>query len=231
MCKLTGFTKQISAMLLSGILVIGSVSGSVFAASTDADSGQTSEIAEEMFTEDTSEEPAAAGEMSEIEETFEEPAAAGKQEIADEGTEQAVSVQESEEDYAAEESADAVTSEENPVEEEVVTEFTEDTSDVPVGAGETTQVEETSEAPASTADLTEEASAEHEAQYYTVTLDANGGFFENEWDNSIGDYAQQAEVVEKHVPVDGTVAAFPIFTDPDGHGTAGQQDNSPVIGK
>ena len=109
MSKLTGFTKQISAMLLSGILVIGSVSGSVFAASTDADSGQTSEIAEEMFTEDTSEEPAAAGEMSEIEETFEEPAAAGKQEIADEGTEQAVSVQESEEDYAAEESADAVT--------------------------------------------------------------------------------------------------------------------------
>ena len=128
MSKLTGFTKQISAMLLSGILVIGSVSGSVFAASTDADSGQTSEIAEEMFTEDTSEEPAAAGE-----------------------------------------------------------------------------------------NYSEETSAEEAAvQYYTVTLDANGGYFENEWDDSIGDYAQQAEVIEKHIPVGWAVAAIPVFTDQDG---------------
>ena len=221
MCKLTGFTKQISAMLLSGILVIGSVSGSVFAASTDADSGQTSEIAEEMFTEDTSEEPAAAGEMSEIEETFEEPAAAGKQEIADEGTEQAVSVQESEEDYAAEESADAVTSEESLVEEDVVTDFKEDTSDVPADAGNMSQVEDTSEVPEDAWQTVEEALAEEaeEAQYYTITLDANGGYFENEWDDALGDYAQQAEVVEKHIPVDGTVVAFPVFTDQDGQST------------
>ena len=221
MSKLTGFTKQISAMLLSGILVIGSVSGSVFAASTDADSGQTSEIAEEMFTEDTSEEPAAAGEMSEIEETFEEPAAAGKQEIADEGTEQAVSVQESEEDYAAEESADAVTSEESLVEEDVVTDFKEDTSDVPADAGNMSQVEDTSEVPEDAWQTVEEALAEEaeEAQYYTITLDANGGYFENEWDDALGDYAQQAEVVEKHIPVDGTVVAFPVFTDQDGQST------------
>ena len=221
MSKLTGLTKRITAMLLSGILVIGSVSGSVFAASTDADSGQTSEIAEEMFTEDTSEEPAAAGEMSEIEETFEEPAVAGKQEIADEGTEQAVSVQESEEDYAAEESADAVTSEESLVEEDVVTGFKEDTSDVPADAGNMSQVEDTSEVPEDAWQTVEEALAEEaeEAQYYTITLDANGGYFENEWDDALGDYAQQAEVVEKHIPVDGTVVAFPVFTDQDGQST------------
>ncbi|SDK74018.1 repeat domain (List_Bact_rpt), partial [Sarcina sp. DSM 11001] len=135
-------SKRITAMLLSGMLVIGSAPCSVFAASTDVDPGQTSEIAEEMFTEDTSEELVAGGETSEI--------------------------------------------------------------------------EDTSEAPASTADLTEEASAEEEAQYYTVTLDANGGYFENEWDDSIGDYAQKAEVINKLVPVDGTVAAIPVFTDQEG---------------
>ena len=134
-------SKRITAMLLSGMLVIGSAPCSVFAASTDVDPGQTSEIAEEMFTEDTSEELVAGGETSEI--------------------------------------------------------------------------EETSEAPASTGDLTEDASAE-ESQYYTVTLDANGGYFGREWDDSIGDYAQQAEVVEKHIPVDGTVAAIPVFTDQEG---------------
>ena len=141
-----------------------------------------------------------------------------EQEVADEGTEQADSVQEFEVVYTAEETEDEVTSEGSPVEEDVVTEFTEDTSDVPVGAGETTQVEDISGASASTGDITEEAFGEEaeEVQYYTVTLDANGGFFENEWDDAIGEIVEQAEVVEKHIPVGGTVAAFPVFVDPDG---------------
>ena len=143
-------TKRITAMLLSGMLIFGSVPGSVFAASTDVDPGQTSEIAEEVYDEESSETPAASGDMSQVEETSEEPADVG--EMAESG--------------------------------------------------------DTSEAP----------SAEEEAtvQYYTVTLDANGGYFENEWDDAIGDYARQAEVVEKHIPVDGTVAAFPVYkTEPD----------------
>ena len=143
-------TKRITAMLLSGMLIFGSVPGSVFAASTDVDPGQTSETAQEVYEEDTSEAPAGAGETAGIEEISEEPADVG--EMAESG--------------------------------------------------------DTSEAP----------SAEEEAtvQYYTVTLDANGGYFENEWDDAIGDYARQAEVVEKHIPVDGTVAAFPVYkTEPD----------------
>ena len=92
----------------------------------------------------------------------------------------------------------------------------EDASEAPVSVGETSETAETSETPADVEEsLSEEASAE-EAQYYTVTLDANGGYFENEWDDAIGDYAQLAEVVEKHIPVGGTVAVVPVFTDPDG---------------
>lgn len=124
-------TKRITAMLLAGMLVLGSVPGSVLAASTDVDPGQTSEIAQEVYEEESSEAPAGEGKTSEIEET----------------------------------------------------------SEVPAGAGETDESEEIFEEPASVGEAAEEASAEEEAQYYTVTLDANGGYFENEWDDSIGDYA------------------------------------------
>ncbi len=134
-------TKRITAMLLSGMLIFGSIPGSVFAA--DADAGQTSEYAEEVFTE---------------EETAEE-----KSEAADAGAEMA---------------------------EEEVAEASE----------------------GNVADTSEEAAV----QYYTVTLDANGGYFENEWDDSTGEIVEQAEVVEKHVPVDGTVATFPVFKDLNG---------------
>ena len=47
--------KRLTALLLSAMLVIGSVPGSVLAASTDVASGQTSEAAEDVLTEDTSE--------------------------------------------------------------------------------------------------------------------------------------------------------------------------------
>ena len=128
MKKAKGLTKRIAAMVLSGMLVVGAVPGIVLASESQADIGQTSEIAAEVFEEADTEEV----------------------------------------------SADAY-SEDAVVQEE-----------------------------------------EAEAQYYTVTLDANGGDFENEWDDALGENVEQAEVVEKHIPVDGTVATFPVFTDPDG---------------
>ena len=127
MSKLTGLTKRITAMLLSGILIIGLASGSVFAASTDADPGQISEVAQEVPAEDISEEPESVG----------------------------------------------ATSEEN---------------------------------------YSEEASADEAAiEYYTVILDANGGYFENEWDDAIGDYVEKAEVINKLIPVGGTLAVVPAY--------------------
>ena len=170
-------TNRITVMLLSGMLVIGSVPGSVLAASTDVASGQTSEAAEDVFTEEISEVPEAAGETSEAAE-----------DVLTEGTSEAP--------------ADAGETSEN-AKEVLTVESSEEPSEAPMDAGEGYSAEESAE---------EEA----EEQYYTVTLDANGGFFENEWDDALGDTIQQAEVVEKHIPVDGTVAAFPVFTDQDG---------------
>ena len=40
---------------------------------------------------------------------------------------------------------------------------------------------------------------------YTVTLDANGGYFANEWDDTVGDHVERAEVIEKPIPVGWTV--------------------------
>ena len=111
-------TKRITAMLLSGMLVFGSVPGGVFAADAQEDPGQTSAASEEVLNEDMSEASEAAGETS---------------------------------------------AESYP----------------------------------------DQASAEEAAQYYTVTLDANGGHFENEWDDAAGDYVERAEVIEKQIPVGG----------------------------
>ena len=55
-------------------------------------------------------------------------------------------------------------------------------------------------------------------EYYTVTLDANGGYFENEWDDAIGEIVEQAQVISKQVPAYGTVAAAPVFTEMDQDG-------------
>ena len=65
MSKLRGVSKRITALLLSGMLIIGSTSGSVLAASIDLDPSQTSEIAEEVYDEDTSEALAGEEEMAE----------------------------------------------------------------------------------------------------------------------------------------------------------------------
>lgn len=66
------------------------------------------------------------------------------------------------------------------------------------------------------ADTTQIPAEEEAVTSYTVTLDANGGYFANEWDDSIGDYVEQAEVVVKQIPVGGTVTTVPVFTDLDG---------------
>ena len=148
-------TKRITAMLLSGMLAIGSATGSVYAAAADVDPGLTSEIAEEVFTEEpveTSEAPVESAETSEIaEEVFPEEVSA-----------------------------------------------------------------ENTEAPVDLPQVSEEAPQEEAVTSYTVTLDANGGYFTNEWDDSISDYVEQAEVVVKQIPVGGTVTAFPTRSEQDG---------------
>ena len=179
-------TKRITAMLLSGMLVIGSVPGSVFATSTDVDPGQTSEIAEEVFEADTSEELAATTE--EISEAVDEVVAEEDQANTSEGS------------AAVEEGA-------------FDTSVVQEDSSFPI---EDVSSNEIISEESNSADTSYDASVEEAAQYYTITLDANGGYFENERDDSIGDYAQKAEVINKLVPVDGTVAAIPVFTDQDG---------------
>ena len=46
---------------------------------------------------------------------------------------------------------------------------------------------------------------------YMVTLDANGGYFENEWDDVPGDYIESTEILNKQIPVGGTVTIFPVY--------------------
>ena len=133
MKKVKGLTKRIVAMLMSGMLVVGAVPGTVLASENQADIGQTSEI---------------AAEVPEV------PGGADSEEVSAEAYGQ-----------------DAVTQE-----------------------------------------------VEAEAQYYTVTLDANGGYFENEWDDALGETVEQAEVVEKHIPVGGNIEAVPVFTETDQDG-------------
>ena len=138
MSKLRGVSKRITALLLSGMLIIGLTSGSVLAASIDLDPSQTSEIAEEVYDEDTSEALAGEGEMAE----------------------------------------------------------SEDASKAPAGAGES---------------YPEEASANEEAvEYYTVTLDANGGYFEHEWDDVLEETVENTEVLNKTIPFGGIVEIVPV---------------------
>ena len=137
MSTLTGLTKVLTAMLLSGMLIMGSASGSVYASERNVDSKQISEVA--------------------VEDAF------------------------SKEEYI-------------------------DMSE--------------SEIPVNLVEISEESSSEEmnnpleEADdYYTVTLDANGGYFVNEWDDSLSDYVEQAEVIHKLIPIGEQIATFPIFTE------------------
>ena len=104
----TNFAKRITAMLLSGMLVIGLASGSVFALEIDVDPGQTSEAAEEELAEEeaaeASEALADSGQTSEVaEEALAEEAAEASEALADSGQTSEIS----EEALAEEEAAEA----------------------------------------------------------------------------------------------------------------------------
>ena len=102
----TSFAKRIMAMLLSGMLVIGLASGSVFASENDVNPDQASEITEEVLAEEVaseaSEAPADLNQTSEIaeEELAEEEAAEASEALADPGQTSEIS-----EDVSAEEEA------------------------------------------------------------------------------------------------------------------------------
>ena len=145
MKKVKGLRKRIVAMLMSGMLAVGSVPGVVLASENQTDIGRNSEIAAEV------------PEGADLEEV---PEGADLKEVPEE-----------------------TASEDLPAEE-----YSEDT---------VVQDEET-------------------VTTYTITLDANGGYFESEWDDTLGETVEQAEVVEKRIPVGGTVAAFPVCADQDG---------------
>ena len=129
------------------------------------------------------------------------------------GAEEAGSTVPAAEEFSLEEATENSAAEATATEEadgEVITESS--SAEVVDGEGVTESPD------AAFADTTQIATEEEAVTSYTVTLDANGGYFTNEWDDSIGDYVEQAEAVVKLIPVGGTVTAVPVFTDPDGQG-------------
>ena len=129
------------------------------------------------------------------------------------GAEEAGSTVPAAEEFSLEEATENSAAEATATEEadgEVITESS--SAEVVDGEGVTESPD------AAFADTTQIAAEEEAVTSYTVTLDANGGYFTNEWDDSIGDYVEQAEAVVKQIPVGGTVTAVPVFTDPDGQG-------------
>jgi len=55
-----------------------------------------------------------------------------------------------------------------------------------------------------------EENAEEAPASYAVTLDANGGYFVNEWDDVLGEYVEHAEILNKVIPVEGVVSIVPV---------------------
>lgn len=55
-----------------------------------------------------------------------------------------------------------------------------------------------------------EETADEEPATYAVTLDANGGYFVNEWDDVLGEYVEHAETLNKVIPVGGVVSIVPV---------------------
>ena len=172
-------TKRLTAMLLSGMLAITSVSGSVFASEIDFDPGQTSEVAvEEAATE-------------EVDAAEEESMDAAEEESMDGAAEEGLveAVEESETTAVPEEaSVDAV--------EEESTDAAEEES-----------LDSTAEEAVETST---DASWEKVVEYYTVTLDANGGYFENEWDDVLRETVESTEVLNKNVTIGEVVDTFPV---------------------
>ena len=174
----TNFAKRITAMLLSGMLVIGLASGSVFALEIDVDPSQSSEIVEEELaveeTSNTSEALLDFGQTSEIseEELAEEETAEASEALADSGqtseiSEEALAEEEAAEAFEVPENTDQTSeiSEEELAEEgaaEADQEISEVSSDASTASGEIESDKETL-APFDEAPVIDEATAGDEA--------------------------------------------------------------------
>ena len=127
---------QITAMLLSGMLVVGLIPGAVLASDIQAGFGQTSETVDEEVVE-----------------------------------------------MPSEDVTEDVSKEEGMGTEEVSTEeYSEDV-------------------------ITKKVKA---VSSYTVTLDANGGYFVNEWDDAMGETVETTNILTRAIPVGGVVSTFPV---------------------
>ncbi len=105
---------------------------------------------------------------------------------------------------AAEEAA-----EETEAEEAVETGYAEDAciTEDSASTAETsseTAVEEPVSAPPDTAEAT--------VTSYTVTLDANGGYFENEWDDELAETVEKSETIKKYISVGEVIKVLPSYT-------------------
>ena len=174
----TNFAKRITAMLLSGMLVIGLASGSVFALEIDVDPSQSSEIVEEELaveeTSNTSEALLDFGQTSEIseEELAEEETAEASEALADsdqtsEISEEALAEEEAAEAFEVPENTDQTfeIAEEELAEEtadEADQEISEVSSDASTASGEIESDKETL-APFDEAPVIDEATAGDEA--------------------------------------------------------------------
>ena len=189
----TDLAKRITAMLLSGMLVIGLASGSVFASENDVNPDQASEITEEVLAEEVaseaSEAPADLNQTSEVaeEELAVEEASEPSETPADLGQTSEIS----EEELAEEEAAEAFEVPENTdqtfeIAEEELAEETADeadqeisevSSDASTASGEIESDKETL-APFDEAPVIDEATAGDEAP--VIDEAKNGGTEPNE---------------------------------------------------
>ena len=62
---------------------------------------------------------------------------------------------------------------------------------------------------------TETVDATDEVASYTVTLDANGGYFENEWDDVLGGYIERTEILNKVIIAGESILAQPLHDETD----------------
>ena len=171
MRKIKQFTSRMVAVMLAGILAMGSLSVSAFGAE---EAGSTGAAAEEISFDEPAESNMAAETASELADGEVMTESSSAETVDGEGVTQSTS----------EEAAEG------------------DVSELPDSAF---------------TDTSGTAAEEAAVTSYTVTLDANGGYFANEWDDVIGDYVEQAEVVVKQIPVGEIVTAVPVNTDQEGH--------------
>ena len=185
--------KHITALLLSSMLAIGSVSGSVYAAAADVSPGLTSEIAEEVFTEEetveTVEAPAESAQTSEIsEEVFTEEETV---ETVDIPTDSAQTSEIAEEAFTEEETIETV---EAPAESARTSEIAEEV----LTEEETVEIAEIPTESAQTSEIAEEALTEEES---VETVEA------------LTESAQTSEIAEEELTEEETVETVEIPTE------------------